>query len=291
MPARRTVMRAAAFAVVAAIAGPAPAAEPQAQRIVSIGGAVTEIVYALGQQDRLVARDSTSTFPPEANDLKNVGYARALSPEGVLSVSPDLVLASEGFGPPETRQVLTSADVRLVVIAEQFSTEGVLTKIRDVGKALNAEAEAGALIEKVRQEIDVAVANAAALSNGPAPRVMFVMSNQNGRLIAAGDDTAVAAILELAGAENALTGFTGYKPVSDEAVVTAAPEAVLMMDRTGPHMITDEDLFALPAIAPTPAAQTRLVIRMDGSHLLGFGPRTAAAIAELSLALSGALNQ
>lgn len=68
-------------------------------RLVSVGGAVTEIVYALGAGDRLVARDQTSTYPEEARKLVDVGYMRRLSPEGVLSVNPTGILLSEGSGP------------------------------------------------------------------------------------------------------------------------------------------------------------------------------------------------
>ena len=80
-------------------------AEDPASRVVSIGGAVTEIVYALGEEARLVARDTTSNYPPEATALPDVGYIRRLSPEGVMSVRPDLILSEEGAGPPEALKV------------------------------------------------------------------------------------------------------------------------------------------------------------------------------------------
>ena len=77
-----------------------------AVRVLSIGGSVTEIIYALGEQDRLIARDTTSSYPAEAKNLPDVGYMRALSPEGILSVDPQLIIAEDGSGPPETIAVM-----------------------------------------------------------------------------------------------------------------------------------------------------------------------------------------
>ena len=91
--------------MVLAISTPTKAAD----RVLSVGGSVTEIVYALGEGDRLVARDSTSSFPDSAVKLPDVGYMRALAPEGVLSVNPDLIIAEEGSGPQETIDVLREA--------------------------------------------------------------------------------------------------------------------------------------------------------------------------------------
>jgi len=107
-------------------------------RIVSIGGSLTEIIYALGEQSRLIARDTTSTFPPEANLLPDIGYIRALSPEGVLSVDPKLVIALEGAGPPEAVKILQAAEVPFVSIPEIYSRNGIVDKILAVGEALLA---------------------------------------------------------------------------------------------------------------------------------------------------------
>ena len=103
----------------------------------------------------------------------------------------------------------------------------------------------------------------------------------------AGQNTAAEAILALAGADNALTGFDGYKPVTEEAVLAAAPDAILMMDRGGDHATAEADLWAMPALSGTPAAATGTLIRMEGLKLLGFGPRTPEAAQALHDALYG----
>ena len=259
--------------------------EASAQRIVSIGGSVTEIVFALGQQDRLIARDRTSSFPAQALDLPDVGYIRALSPESVLSVSPDLLLTLEGAGPPEAMQVLQSANVNIATIPDRYDAKGVIDKILAVGKALETEAAAKILAGDVKAQLDGAVAQANASPVGNRPRVLFILSAQGGRIMAAGRNSSAAGIIEMAGGDNAMQGFEGYKPVTNEALISAAPDVVLMMDRSGNHAISDEDLFAIHALSVTPAGRDKRIVRMNGLHLLGFGPRTASAVTELSTAL------
>ncbi|MGX0975448.1 iron complex transport system substrate-binding protein [Roseovarius sp. MBR-51] len=259
----------------------------ETDRVLSIGGSVTEIVQALGQEHRLVARDTTSTFPPTVTELPDVGYARALSPEGVLSVAPTLILAIEGAGPPETIEVLSQSGVRFVSIPEAQSAEGILAKITAVGAALDVPERAEALATETRAALDTAAARTAQTPEAARKRVLFILSLQGGRILASGRDTQAAAIIEMAGGINAVTGFDGYKPMTDEAVAEAAPDVILMMDRTGDHAILDEQLFALPAIRTTPAGTAESVLRMNGLYLLGFGPRTAKAALDLNTALYG----
>lgn len=268
-------------------AAPLAAAAEEAQRIVSVGGSVTEVIYALGAQDRVIARDSTSTFPVEVTALPDVGYVRALSPEGLLAVNPDLILAEDGAGPPETVAQLKAAAVPFVTVPNGWTAEAVGAKIRAVGVALGLETQAETLATEVTQQIAAASEAAAALP-GPKPRALFVLSTQGGRVMVSGTGTQAAGMLTLAGAENAVTEFQGYKPLTDEAVIAAAPDVIVMMDRGGDHGATAETLFALPAMALTPAGRTKALVRMDGLYLLGFGPRTGAAVEELSRAIHAA---
>lgn len=261
-----------------------------AERVISIGGSVTEIVYMLEQQDRLVGRDTTSSFPPEAESLPDVGYKRALSPEGVLSLAPDLVLAEEGSGPHETIAVLESARVRFVNVPTGYGAEAIRAKIEVVGDALGVPDQGRQLADRIEAELEAAVA--AASTDRPA-RVLFILSMQGGRIMAGGLDTSADGIIRLAGAENAMTGFTGYKPLTDEAVIATAPDVILMMERAmagdqaaGNHGVDNEVLFNHPGLAATPAAKRQAVVRIDGLLLLGFGPRTPEAVRALTSALA-----
>jgi iron complex transport system substrate-binding protein len=281
------LLMAACFAGIVALLmlrGPAFAAEEQ-QRVLSIGGAVTEIVFALGEEDRLVGRDTTSSYPPEAEDLPDVGYMRALAPEGVLSIRPDLILAREGSGPPEAIEVLKAASVEFVEVPDSFSAEGIGEAIRVVAETLDATEKGDALRAAIASEFERLAAMTSSIDR--RKRVLFILSTQGGRILASGTGTAADGILKLAGADNAITQFEGYKQLTDEAIISANPDVILMMDRGGNHGGDDDAVFSQPGLKPTEAAKNRAIIRMDGLYLLGFGPRTANAALDLAEALYG----
>jgi iron complex transport system substrate-binding protein len=269
-------------------AGVDPSSRPDApsydpSRIVSIGGSITEILYALGMQQKVVAVDATSLYPPSALKQKpNVGYMRQLSPEGVLGLSPTLVLAIEGSGPKEAIDVLQQSKIPFVVVADKFDGDGIIDKVhvvaRDVGVAERGECLAG----KVRADL-AALAAVRGKIHRPV-RVAFVLTLANGRPMLSGRDTAADGIIRMAGAANAFGDFAGYKLVNDEAIVAAKPEAVLVMDR-GEHALSGDTVFSQPALAMTPAAVHRALIAMDGAYLLEFGPRTARAARDLAMRL------
>lgn len=254
-------------------------------RLISIGGSLTEIIYALGEEERLVARDQTALYPEAALELPDVGYMRALSPEGVLSVNPSAILIIEGSGPQETLDVLSKASVPYVTVPESYSHEGILTKVRVVGAALGVEEKAEALAQKLDAEL--AAAEAITRDVPARKKVLFVLSIQGGKINASGTDTAANGIIALAGADNAVTEYQGYKTLTDEAIISADPDLILMMDNGGDHSATNDALLAHPAVQLTKAGRNGALARIDGALLLGFGPRTPAAILELARLIYG----
>ncbi|MBE2278574.1 MAG: ABC transporter substrate-binding protein [Rhodobacteraceae bacterium] len=268
-----------ALALSLALSTMVAAAEGEAQRIISLGGSVTEIAVALGAGDRLVARDTTSNHPPDVLALPDVGYLRALSPEGVLSLDPDLILAETGAGPAEAVDVLKAAGIPFVSIPGSPTPAGIAEKIRAVGAALGAGDRAEALAATVEAGLRAAEARAAEVA--VPRRVLFVLSVQGGRVMAGGEGSSAEAIIRLAGGTNAATEFTGYGQMADEALLTAAPDVILMMETEGDRMISDAQVLSHPALAETPAAKAGALLRMDGMLLLGFGPRTPEAALQL----------
>jgi iron complex transport system substrate-binding protein len=256
-------------------------------RIVSIGGAITEILYALGFEDRLAGVDATSLYPAAAlRDKPNVGYMRQLSPEGVLGLNPSLVLAVQGSGPKETIDVLEAAKVPLVLVPETFSEQGLLDKIKLVGHAMGADKRAECLTAAVTNDL-AQLRELRARVTKPV-RVMFVMSLLNGRAMAAGQKTAANEIIALAGGVNAIDSYDGYKIINDEAIIAARPDVVLSIQR-GKDSVEAEAVYVHPGFALTPVAANKAFVSMEGLYLLGFGPRTAAAARDLSIKLYPAL--
>jgi iron complex transport system substrate-binding protein len=253
-----------------------------ASRIVAIGGAVTEVLYALGLEDRVIAVDLTSTFPASAATKPSVGYMRTLAPEGVLSVAPSVVIAIEGSGPADAVDVLEKASVPFVLVPEAHDAAGVARKIRFIAEAIGERDKGEALAASVAQ--DLAAVSSATAKIVPRRTAVFVLSMAGGAPMVAGDKTAASDIFALAGIDNALTGFSGYRRASEEAALAAEPQAVVMMAERG-HAMTADAVFSTPAFIGTPAARDRRLVSLPGSYLLGFGPRTAHAARDLAAAI------
>ncbi len=256
------------------------AQDTEAERILPLGGSVTEIVYALGQGERVVGVDASSVHPEAATEKPSVGYYRQLSAEGVLSLNPDLILALEGTGPPAVLDQLRSANVQVEEIPDEPTVEGTRQKIRQVAE-LVGQADAGAeLIADMERELETARALREQASS--TPRVLFIYARGSGTMSVAGSGTSAESMIELAGAENALTGIDGFKPLTAEAVVNAEPDVLLLLDRGLDSVGGVDGLLEQPGVAMTPAGENRRVVAMDDLLLLGFGPRLGMAVRELT---------
>lgn len=254
-------------------------------RIVTLGGDITEIVYRLGAGDKIVGRDATSTFPPEAEKLPEVGYFRQLGAEGVLSLKPDLILASASAGPPEVLQQIASTGVAIVKLPEAHSAAGLLAKIETIAAALGMAEEGAQLSRKIKAELDEAKSAVAALRG--RPKVLFIIDAGGGAPMAAGRETAADAMMELANAENVFASHKGYKAISLEAAAAVSPEAIVLMDHSLESMGGVEGVASHPALRLTPAARNERIFSRNGSYLLGFGPRLPKAIVDFARAVRG----
>lgn len=259
-----------------------PITSTGAQRILSLGPDVTEIIYALGGGDLVIARDRSSRFPEEAGDKPDVGYRRTLSPEALIGLSPDLILASEDIGPPEAIDVLEGLSTPMVYVPEDNSPEGIAHKIDIIAAVLGADEQAVSLKAEVLADFEAAAALGASVPEGERKKVVFFHGLL--RLTGAGANTSADAIIGYAGAINPLNVYDGYKAVSEESLLEYKPEVVLMLSdgKGGP---TPEEVFAVPVLALTPAGINKSLIVLDGPYMLGFGPRTASAVRDLTLAL------
>jgi iron complex transport system substrate-binding protein len=255
----------------------ATAAEP---RLVTLGGSITEIVHALGAGDRIVAVDTTSRHPPAADALPKVGYLRTLSAEGILSLNPDMVLGLDEAGPPQALAQLRDSGTRLLLVPEPYSPDGVTMKIRAVAGTLGLTARGDALAASVAS--DLARIGTAIAAVPRRPKVLFLLAVSRGAPLASGTGTAADAMIRLAGGENAIAGYRGYKPLSLEMAVAAAPEILLMMQQSVELLGGADAVLKLPAIAASDLGRTRRLVALDGAYLLGFGPRTAHALHDLA---------
>ncbi|MEC5385445.1 ABC transporter substrate-binding protein [Uliginosibacterium sp. H3] len=271
-------------------------------RLVSVGGALTEIVYALGAGDSLVGVDTTSLYPASAQKLPSVGYARSLSAEGVLALTPTQLIATEEAGPPGVLQQITAAGVPINVLAANHRFEGLIDRVTRVGEITGRGPQATQLAQRLKQEwaqattqvkTQAAARNAAGKSGTKAPRVLFILAHSPNQIMVGGGDTGADAMIAYAGCINAISGpgaFTGYKPLTPEAVVAAQPDVILLTDQGLTASGGVEGILKLPGLDQTPAGRARRIVSQEAVQLLGFGPRLPTAVATLNGAVTKALS-
>ncbi|VTQ54417.1 Hemin-binding periplasmic protein hmuT precursor [Campylobacter jejuni] len=258
----------------AAVLLAAPALQA-AEKLISIGGDVTEIVYALGAGNEMVARDSTSLHPQAVLALPDVGYMRQLNTEGILSMHPSLVLSSELAEPSLVLQQLEQNGVKVVRVPGTPSADTVPKKIEVIAAALNRQAEGDKLIATYRAQI-------AAIHHDALPvKMLFVMSHGGMSSMAAGQNTAADAMITSVGAQNAMQGFSRYRPLSQEGVIASAPDIILLTSDGVKLLGGMDQVWKLPGVAMTPAGKNKRVLVLDDMSLLGFGLQTPAVMAQL----------
>jgi len=254
-----------------------PAKNP-AQKIVSVGGAATEIVYALGAGERLVGTDTSSIFPDEATKLPQVGYQRQLSAEGVLSLTPSLVIILPEAGPPAAIQQIENAGVKVLRVTNQSTIDGTKTKIRQIAEALDKKEKGEEIIKTFETEMSDAEKFVAGKTT--KPKVVFIYSRGGGSAQVGGANTPADAMIKLAGGVNAVD-FSEYKPLTPEALVAAQPDVILLPSRGLASIGGIDAVLNLPGVAETPAGKNKKIVGIDDMLLLGFTPRLGRGVKEL----------
>ena len=253
-------------------------AEKKFQRIVSLGGGITETLFALGLGQHVVAVDVSSLYPPEVTTKPKVGYVRATSAEGIASMKPDIVIASSTLGPPAVHQQLKKANIRLELITEAKSVDSAMDRIMKIAVLFDRKQIGQELVKNIKATIKKSHSKPVTQS---APKVLFLFSHGSSTLLVAGDETIAQSMIKAAGGKNAVSGYKGYKPLTAESVVLAKPDLILMTTRSL-NAIKDQDmLWKTPGIALTPAGKNKRVHIIDDLKLLGYGPRVGEAIQEL----------
>ncbi|MEM7799119.1 MAG: ABC transporter substrate-binding protein, partial [Chloroflexota bacterium] len=247
--------------------------------VIPVDGPLTEIVFALGMGDKVVASDSSSTYPPEVADLPQVGYVRRLSSEPILALAPTLILTTDDASPPEAIDQLRESGVTVVQFTSPANVEESKQLVRDVAAALGVVDRGEALVAKM--EADLATAAELLAQVESTPRVMMIYARGVDTVSAAGFGTSVDVMFELAGVENAVTDWEGYQPLTAEGAVTISPDALLLFESGLESVGGPEGLLGVPGIAETPAGADVNIHAMDGLLLTGLGPRVGEAVIQL----------
>ncbi|NRB25443.1 hemin ABC transporter substrate-binding protein [Shewanella sp.] len=255
--------------------------ETQEARLVSAGAGVTELVLALEAGDELVAVDSTSILPASMTEIDTLGYHRMLSAEGILALTPTLVLGTDAMGPETTLEVLRSADVKVVKLPTAKDRSQLLSNIDTMGKLLNRQAQAKQLQLKLRASLDAIAAKKKQVGDAEqAPKILFMLLQADRPARVGGEGTAADIIIKLAGGNN-IADFSGYKSLSQEGILSLQPDFILISNRSHAHASTSKSdankaasdaekvLEAMPLLAHTPAGKNKRIQSIKPQALLG----------------------
>lgn len=250
------------------------------KRIITLSAALTETVDALGLGQQIVAVDVTSAYPAYINKVPKVSKDRAISAEGIISFSPDLVLAPDNMIAKAVEYQLKSAGIKVMVIKQEFSTQGALNFIRQVATAVDQRAKGEQLIKQTTLAVNNALETVK--KNPKSPKVLFLYARGTGVMMVAGKDTSMDAIIRISGGKNAAQGFSKFKPYTTEALVSANPDIILMFDFGYKSLGGINSILKMPGVALTNAGKNKRIVEMDGDLLVNFSVRLAQAITELN---------
>lgn len=245
-------------------------------RIVSLNGTVTEILCALGLEQKIVGVDVTSTYPASMHQLPKVGHNRDISAEAILALRPTLVIGITEKIKPELVSQIRSTNAQLLSFSLETTVSGAKKLVTQLSDTLGYADKGVAICKQIDEDAS------AVTKSAQQPSVLFIYARGAGTVMAAGNNTAAASMIELAGGKNAATGFEDFKPVTAESIVAANPDVVLMFDSGLQSLGGIDGLMQIPGMAQTNAGKNKKVIEMDGQFLTGFGPRTGKAIVALS---------
>jgi iron complex transport system substrate-binding protein len=267
----------------AARAGAAPVSPRE--RVVCVSKQLNEFLFAIGAQDQLVARDLTSVFPHEITKLPSVGYHRALSAEGIVSMKPTLFLTDGNVGPESVLEQVKQVGIPVVVLRPGGTPDSAQALMLELGRRFHREAEASRVVARWRAGMDSVRADSARAVPS-RPRVLFMHFGQivnNYLAIRAG--TPADRILRWAGGINAIDSIGGMSRLTPESIAKAAPEVIVATDVGFDRLGSAQRFAELPGVSLTPAAKSGRIYRIDESEIMYYGPRTPAAVRHLTAML------
>jgi iron complex transport system substrate-binding protein len=267
--------------------GNSAASSQQTERAVVIAQAYTEIIWALGAQDHVVGVDYSSTWPPEVKKITTVGYHRALSAEGILSLKPTVIITDGNIGPPQVVEQLKQLNVPFKTFdAKNDSVDGAKALIREMGAYFHKEPRAEELCRKLDADMARALDEAKAYPDHPRVAVIHYGRASNIYMLVGaegkGDAGAAGQMVRWAGGEMAIKQNGMQRMTSPEIIAQANPDVVLMTEFGYDRLSgSKEKISDLPGVATSNAARTGRIYRVEEHDLMYFGPSTGEGVSKL----------
>ena len=242
-------------------------------KIVGAGGSITETIFFLGLEKNLVARDLTSNFPDQASSLPSIGYLRNLSVEGLLSLSPTLILSEPDIGPEKVVEQIKKTSVEMRILADDYSSSGIIDKVNCIGKILGAEKpyiqKKTSPLKQLKEKLE-----ADARSNTSPKKIMIILMFRGTSPIVAGANTSGDAFIRMTKNINIFSNIDGWKPVGIEGILSMDPDYIIVTKRAFSPFKNLESFLVQSGLQSTSAGKYGRVLVEDGMAMLGFGPRT-----------------
>ena len=250
------------------------------ERIISIGGCVTETVFALNQGEKVVAVDISSTIPNKVKKLPQVGYIRAISSEGILSMMPDYILTTSDLGPPKVVDQLRKSGVKMKIFDSPHSLDGIIDLVDNISVILDVQEQGKLVIDKMKKESKIM--NEKIDNYAFNPKIVFFMNPSIGSYTAAGNTTRANYLIQFLGGKNIFSDqFSKYKKVTKEEILKFNPDIILVSsyssnDQKSSSIFIDSDDFKSVS-----AVLNNRVVDIDMGKLLSFGPSFTSNVLEL----------
>jgi iron complex transport system substrate-binding protein len=268
--------------------GNGAAGDAGGERMVVISQQYNELIYALGAQAHLVGVDYSSTYPPEIKSVTTVGYHRALSAEGILSLKPTIVIHDNNIGPEQVVRQLTELKIPMKTFqAKDDSIDGLKALLREMGAYFHKEARAEELCAALDRDLAAAREQSARYPDHPKVAVIHYGRASNVYLLVAGrggsgDGAAASQMIEWAGGEQAITGNGMSRLTSPEIIARANPDVILMTEFGFDRLGSLDQAKTLPGVAQTNAARTNRIYRVSEHELTYFNPETGKSVGKLA---------
>ena len=263
-------------------------ADVQGERYVVISPIYNEIIWALGAQDKVVGIDLSTTYPPDVKKVTTVGYHRALSAEGILSLHPTAIIHDNNIGPPQVVQQLQQLNMPMKTFtSKNDSFDGTKALIREMGAYFHKETRAEELCNTLDAQRATSLENVKQYSDHPRVAVIHFGRASNVYLVVGkgggGDGGGVSQMIELAGGQMAVENKGMQRMESPEIIAQANPDVILITDygydRLGGSV---DQIKALPGVATSNAAKNNHIYRIEENVLNYFGPRSGENITKVA---------
>jgi iron complex transport system substrate-binding protein len=278
--ARRLV---AACAGVLAAAGCGRGEAASGARVVCVSKQINEFLYAIHAESVLVARDLTSIYPPQITKLPSVGYHRALSAEGIISMRPTMLLTDGNLGPDAVVKQVKSVGIPVTIMAPGSTPDSAQLLMTRLGAEFHREREADSVIAQWKRDMAAVLTDTMKWASAPKPRVLIMhMGQVVNNYLALKRGSAGDQVIRWAGGANAVDSVGGMMRLTPELIAKTAPDIIIATDVGFDRLGSADKFAAMPGVAETPAGKAKRIYRVDETEVMYFGPRTAASVRKIA---------